>query len=1036
MVSYLSNPLLIFVTLIGAAFLLGFAEKISKTFAATIFYAALIKVVAITFITATTTSSTITINTIGFIAPLSINLQFGHYEAFFLAAVNIGALLGAIYLADYFKISILGRALFLILTLGINGMVMTRDLFNLFIFVEITSIATYGLIGLDRHIKALSAGFKYILAGGIMSIFFLLGTARIYYKTGVLNIDNILLYKSMLTGPIGLTAITLLLSAIILELKPFPANGWGLDVYQGANAGVAMMISVGVSTGALFALYKLFPLFPAQHLGILTAIGLATFFFSNLMGLKQSDAKRLLGYSSIAQMGLVVVALTYFRNASLTLFLGIVGGLFLNHFLAKAILFWIAGIVNKQQIKDWGVLAQSKLLIALFACSIFALIGLPPFPGFWAKWQLVMYLGGANHYYLIGLILLGSIFEAAYLLRWFNYTLQGSNERLIIDPLKLFSVLILGVFLVIVSLLIVHQSIGPRPAIFFIPLIASVALMLFGLFLPTKLRALLAFIATIIISYFVQHHTAGLTLIFTQMFLWGGIILSIATFYKRQAPAATYGLLLMMLASLGGLVLAKTTLEFFFSWEFMTLSSYLLVLSGKEGKKPALTYILFSLASAAFIMTGFALANIVELAGLSALSGQEALVVFTLLAIGFLIKMGAFGVHIWVPGAYAEADDDISAFISALLSKAGVFGLFVVAIYLQQTITNSPLSYALGWLGVLTATFGALMAALQEDIKKLLAYSSMGQVGYIVTAIALMSHLGWVTALYLSINHILYKSLLFLSVAGVIMRVNTRQMYKMGGLIKKMPISFVSAMMAIIAMSGVPPLTGFGGKWLLYNSLIEKGWYLQAAMAFFASGLAFLYMYRLIHSIFLGQAKVEHREVKEAPLWLTIPQIIFMGLVMGGSMFPRFWVGKLSNAVSEFIPSTLSWSGQMAQSSLGYWNGFMVMNVVGVIFVALLIWLMLTFQKVQKVKQFNIVFAGERPFTPQTTHVAYNMFAPVQKAIGGWVKPRATAFWSGVGESAHTLSHFFAGLYTGNGQTYALFMLLFFLILNYFIGAN
>jgi NADH:ubiquinone oxidoreductase subunit 5 (subunit L)/multisubunit Na+/H+ antiporter MnhA subunit len=224
----------------------------------------------------------------------------------------------------------------------------------------------------------------------------------------------------------------------------------------------------------------------------------------------------------------------------------------------------------------------------------------------------------------------------------------------------------------------------------------------------------------------------------------------------------------------------------------------------------------------------------------------------------------------------------------------------------------------------------------------------------------------------------------------------------MGGLIKKMPISFVSAMMAIIAMSGVPPLAGFGGKWLMYTSLIERGWHLQAALAFFASGLAFLYMYRLVHSIFLGQAKSEHKNVKEAPLWLTIPQVIFMGLLMGASMFPRFWVGKLSNVVGDFIPSTLAWSGQTATTSLGYWNGFMVMNVVGVIFVALLIWLMLTFQKVQKVKQFNIVFAGERPFTPETTHVAYNMYAPVQKALGGWVKPRATAFWD-VLQSGHIL---------------------------------
>ncbi len=1036
MVAYFQNPLNIYITAMAAAFLLGLVHKLGKMASLTLFYGALTMMAAVTLGSALSLSQPLIIQTAGFIAPLSINLQFGYYEAFFTICVNIAALLGGLYLYDYLKDSVLARALFLMLVVGINGMIMTRDLFNLFIFIEITSIATYGLIGLDRNIKALSAGFKYILAGGMISAFFLLGTALTYYKTGTLNIDQIIAMKDVLQDPIGLTAITLLLTALLIELKPFPANGWGLDVYQGSNAGIAAMISVGVSTGALFALYKLLPLFPAQHMGIISGIGLATFFFSNLMGLKQTDAKRMLGYSSIGQMGLVLLALSFFHTAPLTMFLGIVGGLFLNHFLAKAALFWIAGIVKKDHIKEWGILSQSKMLTVVFIIAVFALIGLPPFPGFWAKWQFIMVLGSGNHTFIIAAILIGSLFEAVYLLRWFNYVLAGSEEKLACEKSKRVPVLIFGLITAFISALLIKSSLGPQSSIYFFPIAFAVILMFVGNFIPTKLRALFAISGISYLSYYVQMNVSGLNLIFAQMFLWGGMILSIATFYKTKAKPATYGLLFLMLASLGGLVLSRTTLEFFFCWEIMTLASYLLVISGKNAKKAALTYITFSLGSAAFLMAGFALSNSLTLMGLAALPSSQATIVFTLLALGFLIKMGAFGVHIWVPGAYAEAEDDISAFIAAILSKAGVFGLFVIAIYMQSTISNSTLAYSLGWLGILTATFGALMAAFQEDIKKLLAYSSMGQMGYVIAAVALMSHLGWVTALYLSINHILYKSLLFLSVAGVIYRVNTREMYKMGGLIKKMPISFISAMMAIIAMSGVPPLTGFGGKWLMYTALIEKGWHLQAALAFFASGIAFLYMYRLVHSIFLGQAKPEHKDVKEAPLWLIIPQVIFMGLMMVGSTLPRLWVEKLSVAVGEFMPSTLTWSGQTATTSLGYWNGFMVMNIVGVIFVIVLIFLLLTFQKVQKVKQFNIVFAGERPFTPETTHVAYNMYAPVQKALGGWVKPRATAFWDGVTEWSHTLSHMFAGIYTGNGQTYLFFILLFFLMLNFLIGAN
>jgi formate hydrogenlyase subunit 3/multisubunit Na+/H+ antiporter MnhD subunit len=144
------------------------------------------------------------------------------------------------------------------------------------------------------------------------------------------------------------------------------------------------------------------------------------------------------------------------------------------------------------------------------------------------------------------------------------------------------------------------------------------------------------------------------------------------------------------------------------------------------------------------------------------------------------------------------------------------------------------------------------MAVFQEDIKKLLAYSSMSQVGYIVMTVGLMSHLGWVTAIYLSFNHLFFKALLFLAIAGVISRVKTRNMYEMGGLIKKMPLSFISVLVAIIALSGVPPLSGFGSKWMMYTALIEKGWFYIAGLAFFASTVAFLYCFRLIHTIFLG----------------------------------------------------------------------------------------------------------------------------------------------------------------------------------------
>ena len=308
----------------------------------------------------------------------------------------------------------------------------------------------------------------------------------------------------------------------------------------------------------------------------------------------------------------------------------------------------------------------------------------------------------------------------------------------------------------------------------------------------------------------------------------------------------------------------------------------------------------------------------------------------------------------------------------------------------------------------------------------------MGQLGYIVLAYSLMNHAGWTTVLYLTLNHSLFKAMLFLAVAGVVLRTGTRQMYQMGGLIKKMPLSFVSVLMAIIAVSGVPPLSGFGGKWLLYSSLLESGRYLQAALAFFASTIAFLYLFRLIHTIFLGQLKREHQTVKEAPFWLIFPQLVLMGALMAFSTFPAKFIRPMADIVSAWYPSVMRFEGGTILNTLGYWNGSYVMYVTMGIFAAPLVWLLIMMRKPQKLGQFNIVFAAERPDRPETSHYAYNFFAPYRKALGPLARPYIQDIWNAVIEGAASVSSMLRRFYTGNGQTYMVHIILF-LTLSWFI---
>lgn len=1066
------QPLGIYIFALGAGFLIPLIYRANRNSAILVFLTTLLIMIVIAglnLLALTNGALVMDIETAGIKPPFSINLRFGLFEGAFVLAVNTVALLGAWHYLPKLKQHASALLLYLILVMGINGMVMTRDLFNLFIFIEITSIATYALIGMERTADGLVAGFKYIMATSIASAFFLLGTIFIYYQTGTLNIDDIIANSELIKGPIGFISTLFILTSLLIELKPYPANGWGLDVYETAPGGIASLISVGVSAGVFFALYKVLPIMDI-YLSSIALIGGLTFLISNFIGLKQDNTKRLLGYSSIGQMGLLtlVIALLVQLDAKAHLPL-IIGGLFINHLFAKAGLFWLAAIVNRKNIKDWSSIAKQPYLILLLCILITALVGLPPFPGFWAKWELVMLLATNQLYGWIALILIGSLLEGAYLFRWFSYARNVDNLASDKNTTEVSTSFLQKAPIAIATLLLFATGYGISTfmnvdnQVIYIPLMVGFAIWLIDR-LNDRVKSIIMLFAVSIAGYLLTKDLEGINSLFSYLLIGGGVLVSFATMYRTDDRKGFYPLLSVLLLSLATLLRAQTSLEFFFSWELMALSSYLLVMLGRNkqncdpgiqlgiqlendqqsnqagsqkngqtsGVKPALTYLLFSLASAYFIMLGFAVSYSASgnylLSGLGD-SGSSTTLAFSLLAIGFIIKMGGFGVHIWLPEAYAESDDDFTAILSSVVSKAGVFGLIIIAAHLgvRADIGLNP-AYVLGWIGILTATFGALMAVFQEDIKRLVAYSSMGQLGYIVTGVALMSHLGWVSAMYMTVNHFLFKGILFLSIAGVILRTNERFMYKMGGLIKNMPVTFTFTMIAIIAMSGVPPLSGYGGKWMFFNALMDKGWYWIAAFAFFSSAVAFLYMFRLLQTVFLGQRKLEHIKLREAPVILLIPQAILIIIIFIISAYPKILIDSISTAIDPWISNTLVWQGTAMQAHYGYWDAPLIMAIIAGVWIAPLILLLLFAKtmKIQKVEQFNIVYAAERPRRPEETHFAYNFYAHYDRAIGFVVRPRATAFWNSVIEWTHSLAASLRIFYNGNGQTYALFIIMYF----------
>lgn len=975
---------------------------------------------------------TVQVFTAGAKPPFSINLQMGREEAFFTLMINAAGLFGGFYLFDRLKkTGSHAMSVFIVLIMGLNGMVLTRDIFNLFVFMEIATIATAGMIVLTREDRPLAAGFKYMIAAGIISGFLLLGIIFVYYFGGTLNID-VLQGAGLTAVKGGLLALFMIVIALLLELKPFPANGWAIDVYDAAPAGIGTIISAASTAAAYFVLVKVLPLANGAFLNVITVAGLVTFAGSNLMGIKQDRAKRLLGYSSIGQMGLLLVVL------GLSNILGdkrdfIAAGLILTHYFAKAVLFWLAGIIKAEKLRAWAAIRRSPVLLVLFGAAVFALIGFPPFPSFFAKWELVMLLMKGNMYLYTGLILAATFLEAVYLFRWFGYALKLDNEELpeysvpavkVIPPV-LFGILLFGAGYYFSTFVEGFSS------FYYLP-IAAIAVMALLDWLPGWIKNTLSIGAVAAYIYFLYPQVQGdlFRMIFGGIFLGGALLTLISSYWRRGKQPGFYPMTLAMFAGLAALIQATTLLEFFFGWELMTIGSYFLLIRGKKSMPHGYRYLLFSIGGSFAMMFGFGLAFVsAETISLSALSNITVLpmLAYSLMILGFMTKTATIPMHIWLPGAHGEAKAEVSVMASAILLKAGVFGLVLVLLGMGSGASYArPILSALTWVGAVSAIVGNVAAAFQESSKRLLAWSSIGQLGYIVFGLATMTHLGWLLAMTYTVAHFIYKAVLFFVIGGIALRTGSTKMYEMGGLIKRMPFSFIAVLISIIALSGVPPLVGFAAKWLTYNLMITEGFYLQIIIMLIAGITAFLYLFRLIYTVFLGQLKDNLRTVKEISFWFLLPVYILLAGIMYLSMKPSALLRPVGTMLTKYFPdNALIWSGDLASTGAGYFNGPMILYAIGAIFMVVLLFFFANKKRNQKVKQFNIFYSGHAPSRPELSHFSYNFFAHYKKALGAAVVPYFERFWDWLAKLLHGLSDFFRRIYNGNGQSYAFHLIIY-----------
>ncbi len=386
-------------------------------------------------------SSAPLVENIAFDSALSISFVFDEASAFFVILFISIMLIFSIYnlqnenRKDIFILSN-------ILLCGVLGLVLSGDIFNIYIFFEIVSIVAYILTSLNRDKQAYSGAIRYMIIGSVASIFLLIAIMSIYINIGTLNLVTI----GERFGSMDLNIQFLILLSLFIgfgiKAEIFPLNFWVVDIYQASQNRVNALFSAIISKAYIFLFFhiaytlKIEPKF----LLFVAIIGAISFAISELSALSSRDMKRIFAYSTLGQIGVLFIALSY---GNITV---VSGAIFLIalHSITKVMLFFALDILkdrfNSVKVDIFGKF-RSIFLLLIFSIGFLSLLGLPPFGGFIAKLTILKGLASLEAYMMIGVILIVSLVEAVYFFRLLALTQQSSQKELIQIPLLKKSVL-------------------------------------------------------------------------------------------------------------------------------------------------------------------------------------------------------------------------------------------------------------------------------------------------------------------------------------------------------------------------------------------------------------------------------------------------------------------------------------------------------------------------------------------------------------------------------------------------------------------
>jgi len=517
------------------------------------------------------------------------------------------------------------------------------------------------------------------------------------------------------------------------------------------------------------------------------------------------------------------------------------------------------------------------------------------------------------------------------------------------------------------------------------------------------------------------------------------IIFSLSYIKGRERTDFYYLMMLLVNASMLGIVLSGDLVSFYIFWEIMSWSAFLLI---SYNRGPALAagmkYIIMSVLGSAAMLVGmlslyasYGTLSISEIAPqIASASPGYILFLLMLFFVAFGIKNAVWPFHTWLPPAHSEAPSPFSAVLSGILVRMGMYGFLVIfyvilglKLFLGLGRGLYSFHYILAWIGIINIVIPTFIAMLQNDSKRLLAWHGVGQGGYMVLGVALGTSLGVTGGIFHIVNHTSYIALLFLVVGAVEYRTNgIRDLNSLGGLIKRMPITFIGALIGVCGLIGLPLTNGFVSKWLIYKSLILQGHPFLAFGALIGTWGTILSLYKFLHNMFLGQLPERYNGIKKAPVSMQFPIIILSLIIILFGILPGIPLKVINSIVTSFGLQSLNiniWGIASETGALNTINIFAAILVVG-----LMVWLIFRAgRKAEPLPQEDTYAAGAA-IPREKYHYTVDFYNPLYRMISPYLRDVIDEFYFWIATGVKGLCNGIRHVYTGDVGYYVMYIIL------------